>query len=253
MQASPNPDDERDLRTMVVADHGVDPSPVPRHKAPARQTAGMGLRDTLIWCGIPVLVILLLRVFVFGMYAIPSGSMENTIMPGDRVLTLSLAPKAVDLRRGDIVVFKDPANWLRNEQSNGVFGKDRLIKRLIGLPGDVVECAGEGSPVTINGVAINETSYIRPGVRASLPAASRSAWRSRRDMCSSWATTVPIPPIPGTIRTMRRTVWCRWRTSRAWRWPHTGRCSASACWTRITTCSPTCRAGSRSDCDPSGR
>ena len=41
MQASPNPDDERDLRTMVVADHGVDPSPVPRHKAPARQTAGM--------------------------------------------------------------------------------------------------------------------------------------------------------------------------------------------------------------------
>ena len=127
----------------------------------------MGLRDTLIWCGIPVLVILLLRVFVFGMYAIPSGSMENTIMPGDRVLTLSLAPKVVDLRRGDIVVFKDPANWLRNEQNNGVFGKDRLIKRLIGLPGDVVECAGEGSPVTINGVAIDESSYIRNGVSPS--------------------------------------------------------------------------------------
>ena len=117
MQASPNPDDERDLRTMVVADHGVDPSPVPRHKAPARH--------------------------------------------------LSLAPKAVDLRRGDIVVFKDPANWLRNEQSNGVFGEDRLIKRLIGLPGDVVECAGEGSPVTINGVAVDESSYIREGVSPS--------------------------------------------------------------------------------------
>ena len=64
MQASPNPDDERDLRTMVVADHGVDPSPVPRHKAPARQSAGMGLRDTLIWCGIPVLVILLLAILL---------------------------------------------------------------------------------------------------------------------------------------------------------------------------------------------
>ena len=88
-------------------------------------------------------------------------------MPGDRVLTLSLAPKAVDLRRGDIVVFKDPANWLRNEQSNGVFGEDRLIKRLIGLPGDVVECAGEGSPVTINGVAVDESSYIREGVSPS--------------------------------------------------------------------------------------
>ena len=73
----------------------------------------------------------------------------------------------MDLRRGDIVVFKDPANWLRNEQSNGVFGKDRLIKRLIGLPGDVVECAGEGSPVTINGVAVDESSYIREGVSPS--------------------------------------------------------------------------------------
>ncbi|GAA0637667.1 signal peptidase I [Bifidobacterium pullorum] len=167
MQLPSNPDEERDLRTMMVADHGVDPSPVPGRRRPEPKPAGAGWRDTLVWCGVPVVIILLLRVFVFGMYAIPSGSMENTIMPGDRVLTLSLAPKVVDLKRGDIVVFKDPSNWLRNEQTDSIFGKDRLIKRLIGLPGDVVECAGEGSPVTINGVAIDESAYIRPGVAPS--------------------------------------------------------------------------------------
>ena len=88
-------------------------------------------------------------------------------MPGDRVLTLSLAPKAVDLRRGDIVVFKDPANWLRNEQSNGVFGEDRLIKRLIGLPGRRGRMRGRGQPRDHQRVAVDESSYIREGVSPS--------------------------------------------------------------------------------------
>lgn len=170
MQPSSHPDAERDLRTMMVADHGVDPSPLPqqpRHKSPQEGSAMLGLRDTLIWCGIPVLIIALLRIFVFGLYTIPSGSMEDTIQPGDRVMTLSLAPRQVNLQRGDIVVFKDPANWLSSEQNSSLFGDDRLIKRLIGLPGDVVECDGEGSPVTINGVAIDESSYIRSGVSPS--------------------------------------------------------------------------------------
>ena len=69
-------------------------------------------------------------------------------------------------QRGDVVVFKDPNNWLNEEQSSAP-GGGYLIKRLIGLPGDVVECKGAGQPVTINGVAINETSYIRPGVDPS--------------------------------------------------------------------------------------
>ena len=84
----------------------------------------------------------------------------------DRVVTSKLTPKIFDLQRGDVVVFKDPNNWLNEEQSSAP-GGGYLIKRLIGLPGDVVECKGAGQPVTINGVAINETSYIRPGVDPS--------------------------------------------------------------------------------------
>ena len=86
-----------------------------------------GLRDTLIWCGIPIVIVLLVRMFLFGFYVIPSGSMLNTIEPGDRVITSKLTPKVFKLQRGDVVVFKDPDHWLQQENS-GRFGGDYLIK-----------------------------------------------------------------------------------------------------------------------------
>lgn len=136
---------------------------VPRRSASASSTSE-NAREWLLWCGIPVLIVLLLRVFLFGFYVIPSGSMLDTIEINDRVITTKLAPDLIKLQRGDIVVFKDPANWLQSESS---MGGDNLIKRLIGLPGDTVACAGAGQPVTINGVAIDESSYLKPGVQPS--------------------------------------------------------------------------------------
>lgn len=125
-----------------------------------------GWRDTLVWCGIPIIIVLLIRIFLLGFYVIPSGSMMNTIEPGDRVITSKLTPKVFDLKRGDVVVFKDPDHWLRQEDSSKL-GGDYLIKRLIGLPGDTVACEGPGKPITINGVAIDESAYIRPDVDPS--------------------------------------------------------------------------------------
>ncbi|WP_129905692.1 signal peptidase I [Bifidobacterium pseudolongum] len=141
-----------------------------RHRAPTPTPAPFTLRDILLWCVLPVLIVLGLRLFVFGLYAIPSGSMENTIMPGDRVITTHLSPRPIALRRGDIIVFKDPANWLENEGAS--HNSDRLIKRLIGLPGDTVECAGGGAPIVINGVPIDESAYLKPGVEPSRSAFS---------------------------------------------------------------------------------
>ena len=141
-----------------------------RHRDPTPTPAPFTLRDILLWCVLPVLIVLGLRLFVFGLYAIPSGSMENTIMPGDRVITTHLSPRPIALRRGDIIVFKDPANWLANEGAS--HNSDRLIKRLIGLPGDTVECAGGGAPIVINGVPIDESAYLKPGVEPSRSAFS---------------------------------------------------------------------------------
>lgn len=137
-----------------------------KHAANTGADNGFDWRDTLIWCGVPVAIVLLVRMFLVGFYVIPSGSMMDTIEPGDRVITTKLTPKLFSLRRGDVVVFKDPDYWLQEENS-GRLGGDFLIKRLIGLPGDTVACEGPGQPVTVNGVAIDESSYIRSGADPS--------------------------------------------------------------------------------------
>lgn len=184
----------RDHNIIAVAGHGVDPAPLnlnpsysmktvaerrnpddyeplpysarhARHAKLRMRDDSFDWKDTLVWCAVPVVIVLLLRLFVFGQYSIPSGSMENTIMPGDAVFASQLTPRFGELKRGDIIVFKDPANWLSTEKQ-GMFG-GYLIKRLIGLPGDTVACAGGGAPITINGVAIDESSYIKPGVNPS--------------------------------------------------------------------------------------
>lgn len=103
---------------------------------------------------VPLLLVFSFRYSIAEPNVIPSGSMEPTILPGDRVLTLKMA---YDLRvpfthfsiatlskprRGDIIVFKDPRD-----------GSTNLIKRLVGLPGDDIE-------VTDGFLSINGTKMI---------------------------------------------------------------------------------------------
>lgn len=151
----------------------------------------------------PFVAVLLVRIFLIGFYVIPSGSMRDTIEIGDRVITSKLTPKYFDLKRGDIVVFHDPANWLNQETTRGK--GDYLIKRLIGLPGDVVECGGAGQPVKINGVAIDETSYIKSGV-------DPSSFSFRVEVTAGhifvMGITAPAQPTPDTIRTTVIMAWC---------------------------------------------
>lgn len=69
---------------------------------------------------------------------IPSGSMENTIMEGDRLLGLRLAYRSSDPERGDIIIFKYPDNENEN-----------FIKRVIGLPGETIDI--RDAKIYING------------------------------------------------------------------------------------------------------
>lgn len=171
-----------DEHIFSVAEHGVNPAtPQPTYTdgTAARQHAGssrsrgnrsrksvnddrLTFKDLLVWAGVPLLIVLFLRLFVIGVYEIPSESMMNTLEPGDKVVTSRLAPRFSELHRGDIVVFRDPAEWLGEGTSSKY-----LIKRLIGLPGDVVECKGPGEPVTVNGTAIDDEQFIRSGVNPS--------------------------------------------------------------------------------------
>jgi signal peptidase I len=142
-----------------------------------------------IWVdiGFTVLVTLVasfvLKTFLIQSFYIPSQSMEPVLRSDDRVVVSKLAPGPLKVHRGDIVVFRDPGGWSSNAtalpQETGVgawivgltqalglapaSSDEFLIKRVIGLPGDQVACDGGGNPLTVNGVAITETSYVMPG------------------------------------------------------------------------------------------
>jgi signal peptidase I len=118
-----------------------------------------------------IIVSSLLRMFVGQMFIIPSQSMENTLLIGDRVVV----QKITDFHRGDVVVFADPGGWLAGEptEERGTLGKafefigvlpdtstGHLIKRVIGLPGDTVVCCDRKHRLTVNGQPLDETSYL---------------------------------------------------------------------------------------------
>lgn len=125
------------------------------------------------WAELPGLLLtalviaVVIKTFLVQPFWIPSESMLPTIEVNDRVMVNKLAFQLGELERGDIVVFRDPAEPEIEEsvpeavirsvlEAVGVRtrGRDDLIKRVIGLPGETVTI--EGSRVHIDGVAIDE-------------------------------------------------------------------------------------------------
>ena len=54
---------------------------------------------------------ILLKAFVVQVFSIPSGSMENTLLPGDRILVNKMVYRFRPIERGDIVVFSGSGSW----------------------------------------------------------------------------------------------------------------------------------------------
>lgn len=126
---------------------------------------------------------LIIKTFLIRSFFIPSGSMLPTLEIDDRIVVNEMVPTLAPLHRGDIIVFKDPGGWLTADspapntnlfvetwdQFLGVFGitapdsSQHLIKRVIGLPGDHIVCCDASGKLSINGVTIDETSYLPPG------------------------------------------------------------------------------------------
>ncbi|HWJ54377.1 MAG TPA: signal peptidase I [Propionibacteriaceae bacterium] len=118
-----------------------------------------------------VIVASLLRGFVGQMFLIPSVSMEDTLRVSDRVVVEKLST----IKRGEIVVFKDPGGWLTGPTApkRGVIGRafqfigvlpdpstEHLIKRVIGMPGDKVVCCDAAGRITVNDTPLEESGYL---------------------------------------------------------------------------------------------
>jgi signal peptidase I len=108
------------------------------------------LRETAVVVVVALVAAILLRTFVVQTFFIPSGSMDPTLKVGDRILVDKLAYHLHGVDRGNIVVFKRPAN----EDCGGLPVAD-LVKRVIGLPGDTVSL--RRGDVLIDGKQLHES------------------------------------------------------------------------------------------------
>jgi signal peptidase I len=154
----------------------------PQVKRPRRRSFARELPVLIV---VALVLALVIKTYAIQAFFIPSGSMENTLEIGDRVLINKLVYDFRGIHRGDIVVFNGSGSWdFSNSPSSsnflsrffgdieGVVGinhdSDIYIKRVIGLPGDHVACCDAQGRITVNGVPLSESSYLYPGNAPSL-------------------------------------------------------------------------------------
>jgi signal peptidase I len=111
----------------------------------------------LVW------IIFMIRTVGFGLYVVPTGSMETTMLVGERFFADKLTPWFTTTKRGDVISFNDPNfdysdNTVVNMWQRYVWGPSNWTKRVIGIPGDHLEGKIEdGKPAVYrNGEKLDE-------------------------------------------------------------------------------------------------
>jgi len=151
-----------------------------------REGKGQSWWDIPVTIGIAIGAVLLITTFVAKPFSIPSGSMEDTLQIGDRILVNRLVYHTRPIERGDVVVFDGADSFVpmsevpqRNPlsagvawvgQSLGVMAPDStdFVKRVIGVGGDRVACCSPSGRVTVNGVELDEFPYLFTGDAPSM-------------------------------------------------------------------------------------
>lgn len=137
-----------------------------------QETHGSFLRELPILFIVALAVAIVLKIFVVQAFFIPSGSMEPTLEPGDRVLVQKVV---YGPDRGDVIVFSDPlgrpgpdrgivggfVHWLSSTLGIERPEHEDFIKRVIGLPGETVEL--RDGRLFVEGVPIHQP-YLKGAV-----------------------------------------------------------------------------------------
>lgn len=110
-----------------------------------------------------LILVFIVRTFLYGLYVVPTGSMEVTMLVGDRFLADKLTVWITPIKRGEIISFNDPvypysSNPVMHMWQQYVWGPGNWTKRVIGIPGDHVQGKIEdGKPVIyLNGEKLAE-------------------------------------------------------------------------------------------------
>ena len=146
-------------------------SPTARRRIPA-------WLEVIVLVVVALVVSLAIKTFAMQMFFVPSESMEPLFVTNDRILVQKVSYWGNDVQRGDVVVFEDPGGWLGRGPELGPVQKalsaiglypagGHLVKRVIAVGGDRVQCCDQQGRVTVNGVPLDEGSYLMNGQQAS--------------------------------------------------------------------------------------
>ncbi len=175
----------RDVSSSPSGDARRPPGP---ESASLWRRVAAGLREIVTVAAIALVISFLIKTFLMQAFWIPSGSMESTLIYGDRVVVSKIQAGPMKVERGDIVVFEDPDNWLppvvRNDRgpvlNTMVRGLEfvglaptgqgnHLIKRVIGLSGDHVVCCDDEGRMSVNDQPLNEDYLFEGDEPSTIP------------------------------------------------------------------------------------
>jgi signal peptidase I len=138
--------------------------------------------ETIILLVLALAISALVKTFFVQMFFVPSGSMRPLFVDDDRIMVEKVSYWGDSgVERGDVVVFADPGGrWLGGfgeveltpvQSALSVIGLyptgGHLVKRVIGIGGDRVQCCDRQGRVTVNGVPLEEQEFLRTGTPAS--------------------------------------------------------------------------------------
>jgi len=166
-------------RRSVRREEELPPEVPPGERNEVGRSSGL-LRELPVLVFVALALALLIKTFLVQAFFIPSDSMQNTLLQGDRVLVNKFSSHFGTPKRGEVIVFRDPGTWLGEERRQrsgnavlrglkdvfvfvGLLPSDNekdLIKRVIGVPGDHVACCTDGK-VTVNGIKLDEPYLYR--------------------------------------------------------------------------------------------
>ncbi len=154
-------------------------TPATRDAERRQEKKGGAGRELLLIVAVALVLSVLVRTFVAQAFYVPSQSMENTLQVQDRIIASKLTTQFGGVHRGEIVVFTDPGAWLSPAApETGVKGVlknafmfvgllpsdtgEDLVKRVVGVGGDHIVCCDAKQRISVNGVALDESAYLKP-------------------------------------------------------------------------------------------
>lgn len=150
------------------------------------------------------LIVFIIRTFGFGLYQVPTGSMEVTMLVGERFFADKFSYLFTQPKAGDVIAMNDPTYDYSDNKAQRLFqeyvwGPSNWTKRVIGVPGDKVRGVIEdGKPVIyVNDKKLDEpyvNKYPIVGVWKIDEAQLRGM--TEREICENWVWKSYDPSMP---------------------------------------------------------